>query len=195
MPQATLITIEASSLDAANLIVQSVVALAAVAAAIAALVIASKDRKHAAELAERDREHAQALAEGAQAHAEAVAAEQARKALENAKLMFDLDVMVRLHENIVRRGSSDQQESKRMGAEALALIGVLGPKVVPRQWADQVGEDEALLELLNDESEEQFLRNRAETQLAVNRMIARLADEISGRADGDTGGRDAAEMD
>lgn len=42
-----------------------------------------------------------------------------------------LDLLVRLSENYERGGSQDPHETRRMGAEANALITALGPDVLP----------------------------------------------------------------
>ena len=170
----------ASGVETADLIVQIVVAVAAVGAALVALWLGARDRKHSAAIAETDREHAQVLAERAQRHAEELADHQARSALEHQKLMFDLGIAVRLLENIIRGGSTDELERKRMGAEALALIGLLGPERLPQQWARRQLDDEKLKSIAADESKETFIRDQAETQLMANGLIRGIADKIAG---------------
>ncbi len=59
-------------------------------------------------------------------NARKIAAEDRRVALEQAKLMFDLEQLLRLLENGNRGGSTDALERARLGAEALSLIGLLG---------------------------------------------------------------------
>lgn len=181
MTHEQIIAASASCVETANLIVQIVVAVAAVAAAIIALLIGARDRKKADEIAKADRVHAQVLAERAQKHAEDLADHQARTALEHEKLMFDLGLATRLLENIIRSGSVDTQESKRMGAEALALIGLLGPKRLPQQWARRQLDNEKLKSIAADESKETFIRNQAETQLMANTLIKQITDAIAGR--------------
>src|SRR5450756_483483 len=100
-----------------SLWIQTLVAVAAVAAAIVALVVSAKDRENARQIAAEDR----------------------RAALEHAKLMFDLDVLLRLSENFERAGHVDKEVAKDMGAEARALLNVLGPERLPQAWADKRG--------------------------------------------------------
>ncbi len=181
MTHEQLIAASASAVETANLIVQIFVVVVAVGASLVALWLGARDRKHSAEIAEADREHVQALAERAQKHAEELADHQARTALEHQKLMFDLGIAVRLLENIIRGGSTDELERKRMGAEALALIGLLGPERLPQQWARRQLDDEKLKSIAADESKETFIRDQAETQLMANGLIQGIADKIAGR--------------
>lgn len=92
---------------------QAAVAVAAVAAAIIALVVSHKER----------------------ATMKAIAAEDRRAALERSKLLFDLDILIRLSQNLERAGHSDQAVSRDMGAEASALLNYLGPDRLPLTWA------------------------------------------------------------
>ncbi len=52
-------------------------------------------------------------------------------------LMLDLEVLLRLSQNIERAGHTDQAISKDMSAEAAALLNPLGPERLPVTWADK----------------------------------------------------------
>lgn len=140
------------AVNVVNLWIQSVVALAAIIAAVVALVIGALDRRNARAIAAEDRK---------------------------ASLMFDLEVLSRLLENLNRRGSSDPAESKRMGAEALTLIGLLGPDLLPTQWNHRVGDEAKLRELLADDDFPEWKRNAIEVQVAVNTVLAKIRKELS----------------
>lgn len=134
--------------------IQVVAVLVAIGASIIALVLSWRDRVSARKIAAEDR----------------------RVALEQAKLMFDLEQLLRLLENGNRGGSTDALERSRLGAEALSLIGLLGPELLPRQWARRIEhEDKELREKLTDESESpEFIKDTIETQLAVNTTVDRI---------------------
>lgn len=102
-------------METLSLWIQTLVAVAAVGVAIIALIVSAKDRENAREIAAKDR----------------------RANLEQARLMFDLDALARLSRNLERAGHVDQQVAKDMGAEAAALLNVLGPDRLPRTWADK----------------------------------------------------------
>lgn len=139
-----------------NLWIQSLVAVAAIGAAIIALVVSSRDRKNARDIAAEDR----------------------RTSLAHAKLMFDLETLARLLENLNRGGSTNPEETQRLGAEALTLIGLLGPDLVPVQWTKRVGSDEKLRSLVVDDAHPEWKRNAIEVQLAVNQVTARIKAEL-----------------
>ncbi|MFF2622456.1 hypothetical protein [Oerskovia jenensis] len=145
------------SANVANLWIQSAVAVAAIAAAIMALVIGALDRRNARSIAAEDR----------------------RSALRHAKLMSDLELLSRLLENLNRGGSSDPDESKRMGAEALTLIGLLGPEILPSLWEARVGDDAKLRALASEDEFPLWKRNAIDVQLAVNDVVARINFEIA----------------
>lgn len=94
-------------------VVQTLTVLVAGGGLLAALRIARDDRRQANLIAQDDR--------AAMRH--------------EAERRHTLDLLVRLVENLERGGSPDSQESKRMGAEAGALITAIGPDLLPRQWA------------------------------------------------------------
>ncbi|MDM8083780.1 hypothetical protein QUV83_03245 [Cellulomonas cellasea] len=145
------------AVNVANLWVQSIVALAAVVAAVVALMIGALDRRNARSIAAEDR----------------------RASLAHAKLMFDLDVLSRLLENLNRGGSSDPAETKRMGAEALTLIGLLGPDLLPTQWTKRVGDEAKLQGLLTDDDFPEWKKNAIEAQVAVNTVLAKIRAELA----------------
>ncbi len=80
--------------------IQVAAVLIGIGAAFVALVIGALDRRHAREVAARDRRF--------------------------QRLMTEHEFLGRLLENYGRGGSSDPAESKRMGSEALSLIGLIG---------------------------------------------------------------------
>lgn len=149
--------VDQDAINVANLWIQSIVALAAITAAVVALVIGALDRRNA----------------------RAIAAEDRKATLAHAKLMFDLDVLSRLLENLNRGGSSDPGESKRMGAEALTLIGLLGPDLLPTQWHQRVGDEVKLQELLAGDDFPEWKKNAIEVQIAVNTVLAKIRAELA----------------
>ena len=92
--------------------IQVAAVLVAIGAAIIALVISASDRKNARQIADADR----------------------ASTLRHAHLMFELEALTRLSENLNRGGSADPLERNRMGAEALTLVGVLSSDRVPQLW-------------------------------------------------------------
>jgi hypothetical protein len=139
--------------EQAALWIQVAAVIAAVAAAIIALIISAKDRVNARAIAQEDR----------------------AASLAQAKLMFDLDLLLRLLDNRNRGGSTDPQETARMGAEVLTLVGLLGPDRVPRQWAHHVEvDDDGLRDLLEDPEMPDFKKDAIETQLAANALMGEI---------------------
>jgi len=127
--------------------------VAAVFASVVALRIASRDRREARMIAADDR----------------------RASLEQAMLLFDLEALVRLLENRNRGGSTDREETSRMGAEALTLIGLIGEERLPRQFARQVEvDDQGLQSLIDDPEMPGWKKDAIETQLAVNGLTRRV---------------------
>lgn len=134
-------------------IVQIVAVLVALGASIVALVIAHRDRRTQIEIAARDRKH--------------------------QRLLLELEYAVRLSANRNRGGSTDTEESKRLGAEALALAAVVGKKWVPRQWdrATDGMSDEEMYELLDGpETPERplWVKDKMETGLAIQNILREL---------------------
>ena len=137
--------------------VQAAAGVVAILASLAALFISWRDR----------------------VNGRGIAAEDRRATLEQAKLMFDLDALIRLQQNRNRGGSSDKLESVRMGAESLTLVALIGPELLPRQWKAQVDADDDEIRALFDDAEfPEFKKNAAETQLAVNATLRRIAELV-----------------
>lgn len=145
-------------METLSLWIQTLVAVAAVAAAIIALIVSAKDRENARTIAAGDR----------------------RAALEHAKLMFDLEALLRLSRNIERAGHVDVDVSKDMGAEAAALLNLIGPDRLPRTWADKRGStlDEARV-YMDDPTTPPYKRHAVEVHLE----LARVAERIRGLID------------
>lgn len=84
---------------------------------------------------------------------------------------------------LARGGHTDPVIRKDMGAEALALIALLGPEPDPKLWADRVGKsDEELRAFVADESNAEFLRNAVEAERAMNGIAPELRAEHPQRA-------------
>ncbi|PPB50520.1 hypothetical protein C4K88_01080 [Arthrobacter pityocampae] len=133
--------------------VQVAAVLVALGASMVALLISAQDRRAARKIAEEDR----------------------RAALLHGKLLFEMEALLRLTQNLRRGGSSDSQTSKDMGAEAGALIGALGPDLLPQSWDLRIGQtEEELLRFVADEEQPGYLRRSAEAQIA----LGRVAEEI-----------------
>jgi hypothetical protein len=141
-----------SAFDVASLIVQALAVFVAVGASVVALVISGRDRAALLTIARRDREH--------------------------DRLRTELEYAVRLSANRNRGGSSDREESGRLGAEALALAGVVGEHWVPRQFERAMDyKTTAELESMLDDSDDktpQWVKDKIETGLAIQRIIAEL---------------------
>lgn len=134
-------------------IIQVVAVVVAIGASIVALVIASMDRRNALKIAEGDR----------------------RAAVDQARLLAELDAATRLSVLEARGGHTDPVISKDMGAETLALIAMLGPDRVPEMWKRRVTKsDEELRAFIADESEPQFLRDAVEAERAVYDVLREL---------------------
>jgi hypothetical protein len=84
--------------------------------------------------------------------------------------------LVRLLENRNAGGSSIPAEAARLGAESVSLVGIIGESRIPRQWGRQVGDEQHLRPLLEDENFPQYKRDAIEVQLAVNAVTAELRD-------------------
>ena len=133
--------------------IQAVVVVVAVAASVVALIVSWRDRVASRKIAAEDR----------------------CAALERAKLMFDLDVLLKLLEKNNRGGSTDRAEASRMGAEALTFVGMIGPELLPRQWARGIErDDEGLRALLVEEGVPEFVQDAIESQLAINAVLRRI---------------------
>lgn len=133
-------------------LIQTLAVLAAVGASIVALYISKKDRQEALQIADTDR----------------------REALRQAHLMFELHTLERLSENRNRAGSIDREEASKMGAEALTLVGLLGPERIPEQFGRVAGDNEALRAAYVDPDMPGHKKDAIETQLAVNAVLAEI---------------------
>jgi len=137
--------------------IQAAAVVVAVLASVAALVVSWRDRVSSRKIAAEDR----------------------RAALEQSKLMFDLDALVRLQQNRNRGGSTDPIERSQLGAESLTLVALLGPDLLPRQWKAQVdADDDKIRALFDDPQFPEYKKNAAETQLAVNATLRRLSELV-----------------
>lgn len=95
-------------------------------------------------------------------------------AREAAQHRFDLELLARLAENLQRGGSTDAQERMRMGAEARALIGALGPDRVPLSFGEYgAASMDELRALVDDESRETWHRCALEAVWELHRTAAR----------------------
>ena len=75
--------------------------------------------------------------------------------------------------------------ARTWGAEALALVALLGPERVPHLWTRRVGKtDQELREFVADESKEQFVRDAVEAE----RAMSAIASELRGDAAAQTRG-------
>lgn len=128
-------------------VIQLAAVLVAVAASVIALVIATVDRKTQLRIAEKDRAQ--------------------------ARLAVELEYAVRLSANRNMGGSTDPAESKRLGAEAMALAVAVGKRWVPRQY-DYVMEgrtpDEIIAIFDNPESP-QWVKWRNEAAVGVQAIV------------------------
>lgn len=138
--------------------IQAAAVLAAVGAAIVALIVSALDRANAQKIAAKDR---------------AVNIRQAR-------LMFEMEALLRLSQNLRRGGHSDPTISKDMGAEAGALIGAIGAGRLPRNWENRIAKDDpGLREFVADASEPGWVRNSVEAQIALNAVSEELGQLIA----------------
>ncbi|MEK0155189.1 hypothetical protein [Arthrobacter oryzae] len=137
--------------------VQVSAVVVAVLASIVALVISALDRRNAQRIAADDR----------------------RMAVKQSKLMFELEALTRLSQNLRRGGHTDSQIRQDMGAEAAALIDAIGPERLSRNWENRVGLSRAELEkLVDDPSEPEFNRMAVEAHLALETVAEELHELI-----------------
>ncbi|WJL95869.1 hypothetical protein QSU92_01180 [Microbacterium sp. ET2] len=128
-------------------VIQLAAVLVAVAASVIALVIATVDRKTQLRIAEKDRAQ--------------------------ARLAVELEYAVRLSANRNMGGSADPAESKRLGAEALALAVVVGKRWVPRQY-DHVMDGrtpEEIAAMFDNDESPQWVKWRNEAAVAVQAIV------------------------
>lgn len=139
-------------MEAGN-VIQIVAIIVTAGTAIVALVIASMDRRNAVWVAEYDR----------------------RVAIEQARLLAELEASVRLSVLEARAGHKDPVISRDMAAEALALVAMLGPERVPEMWKRRVAKtDEELRACIADESKPQYIRDAVEAERAVHSILDEL---------------------
>lgn len=138
-------------------LIQVAAVLAAVFAAIVALVISALDRRNTRQIADADR----------------------ASSLRHAHLMFELEALTRLSENLNRGGSSDREEVARMGAEALTLVGVLSPERVPELWERKVGDDDRLQAVFADPDMPDYKKDAIEAQFGINAVLRDIRNEIA----------------
>ncbi len=128
-------------------VIQIVAVLVAVAASVVALIIATLDRKTQMRIAEKDRAQ--------------------------ARLAVELEYAVRLSTNRNMGGSTDPAETKRLGAEAMALAVVVGKRWVPRQY-DYVTEGrtpEQIAAMFDNEESPQWVKWRNEAAVGVQAIV------------------------
>lgn len=137
-------------------IIQLIAVLAAVGASVVAIFIATQDRK--------------------------VQLRIARQEGEQARLALELEYAIRLSANRNMGGSTDPAETKRLGAEAMALVGVVGKRWVPEQYARIMDghTPETLAAAHAGDDTPQWIKWRTESTLAVQRIVAALY-EASGK--------------
>lgn len=141
--------------------IQAAAVVAAVGAAIVALIVSALDRRNARAIAAKDR----------------------AVNIKQAKLMFELEALLKLGQNLRRGGHIDKVISKDMAAEAGALIGAIGEKRLPRNWDKGVQKDDnGLIEYMNDESTPEWKRDSVEVQLALNAVSEELGRLIAEQA-------------
>lgn len=146
----------------------------------AAAQLAAAERDAAIRLAAEDREAAAALAAEDRAAAIQVAREDRRESLRHARLMHELDTLAQLLQNLNRGGSADRDESKRMGAEALTLIGQLSKERLPNLWSERAGDEEKLRAAYEDPEMPQYKKDALEAQLAVNAILREIDEILTG---------------
>lgn len=137
-------------------VIQITAVLAAVAASIVALVVSALDRRNARRIADADR----------------------ASALRHAHLMFELEALTRLSQNLNRGGSTDDLERAQMGAEALTLVGLAGPGRIPVLWERKVGDDDRLREARDRRDMPDYKKDALEVQLAVSAVLRDIRREI-----------------
>lgn len=101
--------------------------------------------------------------------AASIAVQISKRDRRHSRLLTELEYAVRLHENKARGGSTDKLERARLGAQALALAAAVGPRWVPAQFERAASgmSREQMRNVVNDESVEQWVRDKAEAALAV----------------------------
>lgn len=138
--------------------IQAAAVVAAVGAAIVALIVSALDRRNARAIAAKDR----------------------AVSIRQAKLMFELETLLKLSQNLRRGGHTDEETRKDMGAESGALIGAIGAERLPRNWENRIEKDDAgLREFVADATQPEWLRNSVEAQVALNSVAEELGQLIA----------------
>lgn len=145
----------ANTTEVVSIIVQAAAVVVALAASTTALIRSVGDRKTLIQISAQTRRH--------------------------DRLRTELDYAIRLSANRNRGGSSDKEESARLGAEALALALVVGQRWVPEQFTratDNKSSDEIASLLAAPETAEHplWVRDKMEAGLAVQRIMDELYD-------------------
>lgn len=149
-----------------SIIAQGVAGLGAVASAIIALTIAGKDRREAARLAK----------ESADLQLQLATSERAFR-IEHDRLTSEREALLRLSQNLARGGSTDALERAQMGAEALAIVGMIGPEKLPLYWAQHVEmSDEDMLKFAEEEDTPEWVRWSIEAKVALSRTLQEIKD-------------------
>ncbi|MDQ0645536.1 hypothetical protein [Microbacterium murale] len=138
--------------DQISLAIQTAAIVVAVAASIVALATSAADRRNTREIARREQ----------------------AASLKREHLMFQLDVLARLTENLNRGGSTDRDESARMGTEALTLVGLLDAELVPNLWSQKLDSESALRRLLDDPEMPEWKKWAIESQLGTLTLLAEI---------------------
>lgn len=146
--------------------IQAAAVVAAVAAAIIALTVSAKDRANSRHIAAADREAARTLTTTDRVDA-----------LRHAQLLFEQNVLLRLLENARHGGSTDDLKRADLGAEAAALIGIIGPERLPLNWDNRVHADESEMQAKLENSDGEtppFVKHQIEVQLELNRVTREI---------------------
>ena len=89
-----------------------------------------------------------------------------------AQHRLEVELLLRLAENLTRGGAKDSQEVARLGAEARALTAALGPGRVPMSYAEYAESADKLRAVMADTSEPLWLRQSLEALLELQRLVA-----------------------
>lgn len=144
--------------EVVSLWVQSGAVLVALAASVIALIVSALDRRNSRQIAAKDRQ----------------------AALEREQLIYEQEALLRLLQNLRRGGHTDQSVIQDMGAEAGALIGVIGQDRLPRNWEKKIGKtDEELLAYVDNEEKPEWQRRTVEAQIALNEVTREIRDRIA----------------
>lgn len=101
-----------------------------------------------------------------------IAAETRAADIRVRSLLLELEHAIRLATNRNMGGSSDGRESNRLGAEATALVTLLGKERVPVQWENLVGHGpEELLGKMDEPETPDWVKHKIETGIAVQRIL------------------------